>query len=157
MWWRERTGDAARNKRAMQTLVRDGREPGLLAYDDGTAVGWLSLGRREELGQLARSPKYAPARGEPAVWSIVCFYVHPAARHRGVAYALLAAAVEHARRKGAKAIEAYPHVGGDYMGSPQLFERAGFRQVREVEPRLVMRRTLNATHRRSRARGRVAL
>jgi ribosomal protein S18 acetylase RimI-like enzyme len=156
MWWRERTGDAARNKRALHALVRERREPGLLAYEDGVAVGWLSLGPREEFAQLMRSSRYRPEREEPAVWSIVCFYVHAAARHRGVADALLAAAVDHAREGGAKAIEAYPHVRGDYMGSPELFERAGFRQVRAVEPRLVMRRRVTAARRRSPARGRAA-
>jgi ribosomal protein S18 acetylase RimI-like enzyme len=156
MWWRERTADSARNKRALHSLVRKGREPGLLAYEDGVAVGWLSLGPREEFAQLTRSSKYGPEREEPAVWSIVCFYVHAAARHRGVADALLAAAVDHARARGAKTIEAYPHVRGDYMGSPELFERAGFRQVRAVEPRLVMRRRLTAGRKRPPARGRAA-
>jgi ribosomal protein S18 acetylase RimI-like enzyme len=143
MWWRERTGDAARNKRALHMLVREGREPGLLAYEDGIAVGWLSLGPREDFGQLVRSQKYGPERDETGVWSIVCFYVHAAARHRGVKESLLDAAVDHARRRGATALEAYPHVRGDYMGVPSLFERSGFRAVRAVDPRLVMRRRLS--------------
>lgn len=142
MWWRERTGDAARNKRALHALVREGREPGLLAYEERTAVGWISLGPREQFGQLVRSPKYRPERGEADVWSIVCFYVHAAARHRGVADALVASAVEHAQGRGGRAIESYPHRRGDYMGTPELFERAGFEVARAVEPRLVMRREL---------------
>ena len=39
----------------METLVREGREPGLLAYESGLPVGWVSVGRREEYGQLVRS------------------------------------------------------------------------------------------------------
>ena len=156
MWWRQRSGDAARNKRALQTIVGEGREPGLLAYEDGVAVGWLSLGPREEFAQLMRSSKYRPQSDEPAVWSIVCFYVHASARHRGVAETLLDAALDHARARGATSVEAYPHLRGDYMGSPKLFERAGFRVVREVEPRLVVRRRLSGAGRRSRARGRAA-
>lgn len=140
MWWRERTGDARRNKAALRELVREGREPGLLAYDEGTPVGWLSLGPREEFGQLLRSPKYRPERPEDGIWSIVCFYVHASARHRGVAETLLRASLDYARTRGAKALEAYPHVRGDYMGSPELFERGGFTAVRSIEPRLVMRR-----------------
>jgi ribosomal protein S18 acetylase RimI-like enzyme len=69
--------------------------------------------------------------------------VHAAARHRGVKESLLDAAVDHAGRRGATALEAYPHVRGDYMGVPSLFERSGFRAVRAVEPRLVMRRRLS--------------
>lgn len=47
MWWRQRTGDEIKNREAMRSLVRGGHEPGLLAYADGVAVGWVSAGRRE--------------------------------------------------------------------------------------------------------------
>jgi GNAT superfamily N-acetyltransferase len=117
MWWRGRTGDRRLNKQAMGQIVGEGREPGLLAYEDGVPVGWVSLGPREEFGHLMRSRNYGPKEEEAGVWSIVCFYVDPRAKERGVATALLEAAVEHAVRRGAKAVEAYPHERGDYMGS----------------------------------------
>ena len=128
MWWRQRTGAAERNREAMRALVADGREPGLLAYEDGRAVGWASVAPREEFGQLVRSRQYGPNDGESGVWSIVCFYVDPRAKRRGVAKALLRAAVEHAAARGASAVEGYPHERGDYMGSPAMFEAAGFAQ-----------------------------
>jgi GNAT superfamily N-acetyltransferase len=140
MWWRERTGDRKLNRRALQTLVKDGREPGLLAYEDGVAVGWVSVAPREEYGQLMRSKHYGPAEEEDGVWSIVCFHVHPTARHRGVAKALLAAAVEHALDHGATAVEAYPHGRRpDYMGSGEMFAAAGFRPVRPASVRTLVR------------------
>jgi ribosomal protein S18 acetylase RimI-like enzyme len=156
MWWRERTGDAARNKNTLRALVEERREPGLLAYEDGLAVGWLSLGPRPELRQLARSKKYAPPKEQPGSWAIVCFYVHAAARHRGVADALVEAAVDHVRARGGRLIEAYPHRKGDYMGSKELFERSGFTLDRVVEPRFVMRRRVSARRPTARARGRAA-
>lgn len=138
MWWRERTGSAERNKRAMETLVREGREPGLLAYESGLPVGWVSVGRREEYGQLVRSRTYRPVDDDPGIWAIVCFYVDPRAKRQGVSTALLEAAVEHALDRGATAIEAYPHERGDYMGLPESFARLGFEPVRSAGKRTIM-------------------
>jgi ribosomal protein S18 acetylase RimI-like enzyme len=155
MWWRQRTGNAARNKGALRTIVEEGREPGLLAYEDGVAVGWISIEQRERLGQLMRSKHYGPTQDEEGVWSIVCFYVHAAARHRGVAEALLDAAVEHAAAHGARSVEAYPHNRRpDYMGATELFERHGFEPVRTTTTRTIVR--LNAGRRKARAPGRAA-
>jgi ribosomal protein S18 acetylase RimI-like enzyme len=140
MWWRERTGSRKRNRRAMGALVKGGHEPGLLAYEDGVPVGWVSVAPRDDFGQLMRSKHYGPGEEEEGVWSIVCFHVHATARHRGVARALLEAAVEHALRNGAGAIEAYPHERrADYMGSQEMFEAAGFRAVRSAGVRTVVR------------------
>ena len=52
MWWRKRTGDPGKNKRNMRGIVRADREPGLLAYEDGEPVGWVSIAPRDEFGQL---------------------------------------------------------------------------------------------------------
>lgn len=140
MWWRKRTGSRERNRKAMRTLVKDGREPGLLAYHNGEPVGWVSVAPREDFGQLMRSKHYGPIEDEAGVWSIVCFHVHPTARHKGVAKALLGAAVEHAIERGASAIEAYPHERRpDYMGSAELFEAADFRLVCFAGVRTIVR------------------
>jgi GNAT superfamily N-acetyltransferase len=140
MWWRQRTGTRERNRRAMRTLVKEGKEPGLLAYEDGVPVGWVSVSRREDFGQLSRSKHYGPVADEQGVWSVVCFHVHPTARHKGVAKALLGAAVEHALEHGASAVEAYPHERrADYMGSAEMFEAAGFRPVRSAGVRTIVR------------------
>jgi GNAT superfamily N-acetyltransferase len=140
MWWRERGRSRERNRRAMRTIVKEGREPGLLAYEDGIPIGWVSVSPREDFGHLARSKHYGPVEEEHDVWSIVCFHIHPSARHKGVAKALLHAAVEHALRRGASAIEAYPHQRRrDYMGSAEMFEEAGFRPVRSGGVRTIVR------------------
>ena len=140
MWWRERGRSHEANRQAMEAIVRAGDEPGLLAYEDGVAVGWVSVAPREHYGQLTRSRTYAPPGDDPGVWSIVCFYIHARARHRGVARGLLEAAVEHALARGATAVEAFPHRRRpDYMGSEALFAGAGFERVREAGPRTVVR------------------
>ena len=134
----------------MSGLVRRGDEPGLIAYEDGSPVGWASVAPRDTYGQLMTSRSYKPQDDEPGVWSIVCFYVDPRAKKRGVREALVAGAVKHALKRGARAIEAYPHARGDYMGSPEAFERHGFARVRDVGSRVVMR----LEKKRARATGR---
>jgi ribosomal protein S18 acetylase RimI-like enzyme len=144
MYWRDRSlPHGEPKKRAMAALVRAGREPGLLAYEDGTPCGWISIAPREEFTALLASPQYRPRDDAQGVWSIVCIVVDKEVRRRGVATALVAAAVDHAFARGAAAVEAYPHVASrdDYMGSVALYERAGFRRARDANKRAVYRRT----------------
>jgi ribosomal protein S18 acetylase RimI-like enzyme len=144
MWWRDRSLEHGEGKkRGMEELVRKGRRPGLLAYEDGSPVGWVSIAAREEYPQLVRSPQYRPREDEDGVWSIVCFTVDKPARRRGVQEALLEAAVEHAFASGARAVEAYAHKEkhDDYMGHVGLFLAHGFELVRETSKRSVMRLT----------------
>jgi GNAT superfamily N-acetyltransferase len=138
-WWRQRTGDAAKNKKAMRSLVRDAEEPGLLAYEDGIPIGWVSVGRRENFGQLMRSPQYKPRDHDQHVFTIVCFYVDPRSKRSGVGSALVDAAIEWARRLGAMAIEAYPNSTPDFMGRREAFERRGFTRIRVAGKRSIMR------------------
>jgi GNAT superfamily N-acetyltransferase len=142
MWWRvpnkefmAKRGEG--NRCALQALVDGGTVPGLLAYDDGQPVGWISLGPRAGYGRFAtmRSPTYQPVDDQP-VWSIVCFYIAARHRRRGVAKALLAAAIAYARMQGARILEAYPNrVEGKansnsiYMGTESMFTAAGFVEV----------------------------
>jgi ribosomal protein S18 acetylase RimI-like enzyme len=143
MYWRDRSLEhGTPKKRAMGALVRRGREPGLLAYDDGFPVGWISIAPREDYAAILQSPQYRPQVDEDGVWSIVCITIDKEARQRGVAGELVDAAVEHAFSRGAGAVEAYPHVsdGRDYMGSVPLYERAGFARVRGANKRAIYRR-----------------
>jgi len=144
MWWRDRSLEHGEpKKRAMNAIVRAGPEPGLLAYADGTCIGWVSVAPREEHGALLRSPQYRPRDDEAGIWSIVCFTVDRPARGTGVTEALLDAAVEHAFTRGASAVEAYPHLfkHDDYMGRVDLFRAHGFDVIREAPKRAIVRRT----------------
>jgi ribosomal protein S18 acetylase RimI-like enzyme len=154
MYWRDRSlAHGTPKKRAMGALVRGGREPGLLAYENGAPVGWIAIASRKEYGALLRSPKYRPQDDDEDVWSIVCFTVDRYARGRGVKEALLAAALDHAFGHGASAVEGYPHVSNrsDYMGHVDLFRAYGFEPVRAASTRRIMRRA-RPSGRRARAR-----
>ena len=144
MWWRDRSLEhGTPKKRAMGRLVRAGREPGLLAYEDGSPVGWVAVAPREEYGVLLRSPQYRPRDEDEGVWSIVCFVVDREAQRRGTAGDLLDAAVAHACERRANAVEAYAHreKNDDYMGGLRLYLAHGFEAVRETSKRAVVRRS----------------
>ena len=123
-------------ERAMRTTAQERRAPGLIAYRDGEAIGWVSIGPRDDYERLRHSKVLAPVDDSP-VWSIVCFVVGRRARGQGVATALLEAAVEYARNHGATLLEAYPvetdagriPSANAYMGTLRMFERAGFEVV----------------------------
>ena len=139
----------AENKRQLCELVEGGTVPGLVGYLDGTPVGWISLGPREDYLKLARSRIMKPV-DDAEVWSVVCTYVARAQRGKGLQHRLLAAAVDYARDNGVRLLEAYPEdkptrSADDFMffGSRSLYERAGFREVVRRSPtRVVMRRAL---------------
>jgi GNAT superfamily N-acetyltransferase len=134
-------GSKARHRSVLENAVTTGvaerRAPGLVAYADGEAVGWVSVGPREDYERLAYSKVLAPIDDKP-VWSIVCFVVGRRSRGRGIANALLDAAIDYAREHGATTLEAYPvevaegeRIGSGevYKGTLAMFEHAGFKVV----------------------------
>jgi GNAT superfamily N-acetyltransferase len=142
MYWRDRGLEhGTPKKRALGSLVRSGREPGLLAYDDREAVGWISVAPRSGYQALLRSPQYRPERADEGVWSIVCFVVDKPRWGEGVAAALLDGAIHHARVRLAAQLEAYPHRSkkGDYMGHIDLFLERGFEVIRKTRTRAILR------------------
>jgi GNAT superfamily N-acetyltransferase len=142
-------GPGAANKRALRSLVDSGGVPGLIGYEEGRPVGWISLGPREEYEKLRRSPVMKSVDDKP-VWSIVCFFVDKQARGRGVSEALLKGAIDYARSQGATLLEAYPvdkdapsHPDFMFFGAKTMYDRAGFKEVaRRKETRPVVRRAL---------------
>jgi GNAT superfamily N-acetyltransferase len=159
-------GSKARHRSVMETAARsgaqEGRAPGLVAYQDGNAVGWVSVGPREDYERLAHSRVLASVDDKP-VWSIVCFVVGRRSRGQGIANALLDAAIDYARDHGATRLEAYPvetpdakRIGSDevYKGTLSMFERAGFKVVaRRATPgaattRPIVRRSIRSRRRR---------
>ncbi len=129
---------------AVRTTARMARAPGLIAYRGGSAVGWVSLGPREDYDRLEHS-RLLGRLDERPVWSIVCFVVAKSARGEGIALALLDAAIAYAREHGATLLEAYPvdtggtriHSAYAYRGTLSMFERAGFEVVarRRLNPK----------------------
>ena len=151
MWWRltnqqfqKQVGHA--NKLAFKKIVDSGAVPGILAYVGHQPAAWCSLGPREEFGRLERSPVLKRVDGLP-VWSLVCYYVDKLYRRQGIMQELTMAAIEYARGKGARILEAYPVEPGDrfkpaeaYTGVAPVLRHLGFVEVLRRSPnRPIMR------------------
>jgi len=144
-----------RRREALVKLTRRRHAPVLVAYAHGEPAGFVSLGPRSDYADVERS-RSMPRVDDVPVWAIPCMTVLKAYRGRGIARALLKAAIEYAGEKGAPAIEGYPRKDGKRMsdgavfrGTESLFRRAGFRKIRDVleklppgsAPRVTMRAT----------------
>jgi GNAT superfamily N-acetyltransferase len=137
------------SKCSLKALVDEGVVPGLIGYRDGKPVAWVSLGPREEYLKLARSSVMKPVDDKP-VWSIVCFYTAQEARGEDLAFAMLNGAVDYARSRGARIVEAYPvdkrkreRDDSMWFGAKSMYDRAGFVEVARRKPaRPVVRKAL---------------
>jgi ribosomal protein S18 acetylase RimI-like enzyme len=162
-YWRLRSKDFSVSKvpqlrERLHAQALSAQPPGLVAFDGERAVGWVSLGPREDFQRVERS-RVIPKVDDRPVWSIVCFAVSSSARGQGVARTLLEGAIDHARARGAEALEAYPvsieegepiHPDAAFTGTLPMFERAGFSVVadRASDPssrhqRVVVRKDLS--------------
>ncbi|MFE4469146.1 GNAT family N-acetyltransferase [Leifsonia sp. NPDC056824] len=127
--------------------------PGVIARIDGEPVGWAAVEPFSAYPALGRSPITQRQEGDPEdVWAVTCFVVRIEYRKRGVARALLAGALEHARRHGATVVEGYPvdpevrpslSAAERYHGTVSLFRDGGFDLIRRPSAtRAIMRTTL---------------
>ncbi|HEX6358586.1 GNAT family N-acetyltransferase [Actinophytocola sp.] len=130
-----------------------GPTSGLVAYLDEEPVGWCAVEPRTAYPNLRGSRVSWAGRAEdkddPGMWAVTCFVTRPGFRRRGVMGVLAAAAVDFARDRGAKALEAYAMIvlpgqdvawGELHVGSQGTFADAGFTEVsRPSKRRVVMR------------------
>lgn len=123
----------------------------------GPVCGWLKLERARALPKLYDQrvyrglPCFAEAHGNREnVYAVGCCYVAETERGRGVARALLRAAIDSARSAGASALEAFPRAAPAaadaplradeiWMGPESLFAEAGFAKVSDFRPYPVLR------------------
>jgi GNAT superfamily N-acetyltransferase len=135
-------GKGAGNRAAFRRRVRSGLPPGVLAYIDGTPVGWCAIAPRAEYDYLARS-RVLRRVDDREVWSISCLFVAKLHRRRGVSVKLLRAAVAMAGEAGAEIVEGYPVVpyaarmpdAFAWTGTVSAFRAAGFDEVARGSPK----------------------
>ncbi len=157
MYWREPRADfigPARKtmKKRMRAIVEKGPPPGIIAYRGKEPVGWAQVGPRPSTpnwngARRLSAPINADDANDLKIWAINCFVVPRAQRGAGVATALVAGALDYARRQGAKALDACPvEISGKanpvsiYHGVASTFARAGFREIaRRRDDRPLMR------------------
>ncbi|HHH29361.1 MAG TPA: N-acetyltransferase [Polyangiaceae bacterium] len=131
-----------RNAEAMAEALRT-KSPtgsGVVALVGDRVVGWLKLAPATAMTKLYGRRVYRALScfdGErDGVLVVGCMAVAPDLRRRGVAGALLEAAIGWAREQGATSLEATPrraaHAVRDdelWMGPPSIFDEAGFVRV----------------------------
>ena len=138
----EARGLGSRGRReAMTRIARRRRAPGLLAFEGDEPVGWVAIAPRAEFRRIEAS-RVTPRMDDVDVWVIPCITVRPSARGRGIALALIRAAVAYARKHGAPAVEGYPRAGSArtsddnaFFGTEPMFRRAGFRVLGKARPK----------------------
>ena len=135
----------------LRTQTADEPTTGLVAYLDDEPVGWCAVEPRNAYEGLVRNNR-VPWEGrdedktDDSVWAVTCVFARAGFRRRGISYALVRAAVDHARARGARALEGYPMVTKDviteelHVGTEGAFATAGFTEVsRPTKRRIVMR------------------
>lgn len=130
----------------MVARIKAGPPPGLLAYAAEGPVGWMQVGPRTDVPQWnnprrSSTPLADAPADDPRVWAISCFFFARAARGLGLSHRMVAEGIAHARRNGARVLEASPMDEaktsksiGLYVGSTRVFEAAGFREVARARP-----------------------
>ena len=126
--------------------IAEGPPPGLVAYVDGEAAGWVRIGPRPRQARIPRTRMIADASDEPfddeSVWAVTCFVVRREHRGSGLNTELLRAAVDFARDSGARLIEGYPvdtrgakkRTNDLFHGTLSTFLAAGFEERVEMKP-----------------------
>jgi len=131
-----------RRRAVVARLARRRNAPGLIAYHGREPVGWVAIGPRFDFARIAAS-RATPPVDELAVWVIPCITVRRGHRGKGLAVAMIRAAVAYAVKFDAPAVEAYPRADNSrlhddfvFFGNEAMFRKAGFRQVRGMLPDL---------------------
>ena len=138
-----KANDSQQKKAIIRKRIEAGPPPGLLAFDDGQAVGWMQIGPRADVpewnnagrGSAPVEPGHA---SDPAVWAISCFFLRKKARGTGLTHRLVEAGLAFARENEARFVEACPinhskssDSVGLFVGSTRVFEKAGFSRLAE--------------------------
>ncbi|MBN9248960.1 MAG: GNAT family N-acetyltransferase [Mesorhizobium sp.] len=138
-----RENDRERNKDHIRTRIEAGPPPGLLAFEDGKAVGWMQIGPRADVPEWnnagrGSAPMEESDASDPEVWAISCFFLRSKARGKGLTHQLVQGGVEFARDNGARFLEACPmdlsrdsRSIGLFVGSTRVFEKVGFQRMVE--------------------------
>lgn len=155
-WWTMTNADFQRTDidgraAAFREEVDAAPSPGLIAYVDGDAAGWVRVGPRTRQVRLSKTRAYAGATDEPwddaDVWAVSCSAVRKEHRGSGLNAELLDAAIAFARDNGARVVEAYPvdpnagrKVSSNelYHGALSTFMAAGFHEVARPKPHVAV-------------------
>ncbi|HET9746350.1 MAG TPA: GNAT family N-acetyltransferase [Chitinophagaceae bacterium] len=126
------------NKKMMKQLVSKGLPQGLIASLNTEPVGWIALAPREDYMRVENSRVFRRIDDKP-IWSITCFFIKKEFRRQGLSKELIKGAVDFAKKKKIKTLEAYPAIPYAekvphpflWVGVLSSFINNGFRIVRQ--------------------------
>ncbi len=118
-------------------LIENRKMKGLIAYEDGKAIGWVNVNDKKHYPRLSDINT-----DENKVLSIVCFIIQKDYRRKGVAKQLLENIVLNAKKNGYSIIEAYPKKRakseyGVWNGPYEMYIKSGFSDYRIEKTNLV--------------------
>jgi GNAT superfamily N-acetyltransferase len=131
-----------------------GTTSGLVAFLNGEPAGWCAVEPRTSYARLLLKTRVpwagrAEDKSDDSVWAVTCFVTRTGFRRQGISRALASAAVDFARRRGARSLEGYPMIveagpevmlGELHVGSRSIFAAAGFTEVSRPSLRRVVMR-----------------
>jgi len=138
-----RESSRERNKDHIKARIEAGPPPGLLAFEDDKAVGWMQIGPRADVPEWnnqgrGSAPVDQGDATDQGVWAISCFFIRVKARGQGISHRLAEGGIAFARENGARQVEACPidlsrdsRSIGLFVGSSRVFEKAGFERLVE--------------------------
>ncbi|HET9055973.1 MAG TPA: GNAT family N-acetyltransferase [Chitinophagaceae bacterium] len=126
------------NKKLMHQLVNKGKPVGLILSIADEPIGWIAMAPREDYIKIEKSRVFKRIDNNP-VWSITCFFIKKEYRKMGLSKQLIKGAVDFAKRKNIKILEAYPTIPYSenvpppflWVGVLSAFTDCGFKVVKQ--------------------------
>ena len=122
---------------------------GYMAFYGNVSIGWCNAGNMDSYpsNDFHFIPDDARKSACGTTMSVVCFAIAPEYRGKGVAAALLEYVIADAKAKDYRAVEGYARVRRerscyDFNGPVQLYEKAGFYEVKRVHGIVIQRKIL---------------
>ena len=121
------------NKRLLKKMVAANEYLGVIAYTGKEPIAWCSVSPKERLLQQKNS-RLLRLTENTDTWSIVCLFILPAWRRKGVSSIIIEGAYQYAISKGARIVEAYPVIPRNdkmpdvfaWTGIWKSYQKAGF-------------------------------
>ena len=132
--WEDRCmGSDRPNLQLVVETVRRGEPMGFLCKIGEELIGWVGTGPITRFPYLKEKNASRLTRFHDDTWAIVCITVARRHRNRGLSSQIIQCAVDVARSKHARCVEAYPLMTFDaqrgYRGSYRSFLQLGFECV----------------------------
>ena len=93
----------------MKRIVNKQAPVGLIASMDKMPVGWIAMAPTEDYIKIENSRSFKRVDDKP-VWSITCFFIKKEFRRMGLSQRLIKGAIDFAKKKKIKTLEAYPAI-----------------------------------------------